>query len=614
LAAPRLQSAETPVTPDASSRTRALLAYFGDIYGKRMLSGQQDSAVWKDQPQWEFEYIQKTTGKLPAIRAFEMAPYTRGSAPVKRQSESVVIERAKHWYLESNGIVTLCWHWHAPTGPGDIYVTNTPYDYRAALAEGSPEHGAVLRDLDLIAAQLKRLRDADVPVLWRPLHEANGRWFWWGAQGPEPYRRLWRLMYERFTGHHALTNLIWVYSPGNATDFAAWYPGDPYVDIIGHDHYPMDGSHAPAQAIFDQINTFGRGKKLLSMAENGPIPEPEGSFAQNAPWLTFVTWSGSMLREHNPPELLRKFYLHPKVINLDTLPNLKGLPAPALGGATKLAFATPPAELAAGFPGRLPLEVEVRDEKGNILRTNGCLVSLSLTSAPREKMPTVNATEDIVTRPTINGIATFSQFHVNQSGRGYVLKASAAGLAPALSQPFEVGPGNGIRREWWTNVSARELEEARRSELLAVAPAGRETLGVTLEIPSAQTNGFLQRLRGSVIPPQTGAYSFQLVCDGVSEFWLCTNSSLGNKVKIAEITHRTPYAKWPHSHEVWSSPIPLEAGQAYALEIVHLQTNGLGHLWAGWRRLDGAVQTPIPGARFTLPETNQNSGGILGQP
>ena len=71
----------------------------------------------------------------------------------------------------------------------EIYTKDTKFDLSRGVTEGTPENEALLRDLDKIAGELELLRDAHVPVLWRPLHEVNGRWFWWGAQGPEPVQK-----------------------------------------------------------------------------------------------------------------------------------------------------------------------------------------------------------------------------------------------------------------------------------------------------------------------------------------------------------------------------------------------------------------------------------------
>jgi len=104
------------------------------------------------------------------------------------------------------------------SGCGGFMAKDTTFDLAATLASTySPEYACLLRDLDAIAWQLKKFSEAALPVLWRPLHEADGKWFWWGAKGPEPLKALWRLMFTRFTGRHGLHNLIWVYAPANPT-------------------------------------------------------------------------------------------------------------------------------------------------------------------------------------------------------------------------------------------------------------------------------------------------------------------------------------------------------------------------------------------------------------
>ena len=107
-----------------------------------------------------------------------------------RDTQHQLMKYAADWYNQRNGIVEFCWHWRAPMNEPDFYTKNTTFDISRAVAEGTPEYKAVLRDMDLIATELEVLRDAHVPVVWRPLHEANGRWFWWGAGGPEPMKKI----------------------------------------------------------------------------------------------------------------------------------------------------------------------------------------------------------------------------------------------------------------------------------------------------------------------------------------------------------------------------------------------------------------------------------------
>jgi len=144
-------------------------------------------------------------------------------------------------YWDQGGIVTFVWHWNAPekylTGVwySGFYKEHTDIDLKKIMDGDDPEgYDLLIRDIDAIAEQLKRLQDAGVPVLWRPLHEASGGWFWWGNAGAEAYKELYVLLYDRLTNHHGLNNLIWVWN-GQSAD---WYPGDDYVDIIGEDIYP----------------------------------------------------------------------------------------------------------------------------------------------------------------------------------------------------------------------------------------------------------------------------------------------------------------------------------------------------------------------------------------
>ena len=73
--------------------------------------------------------------------------------------------------------------------------------------------------------------------LFRPLHEAEGAWFWWGAEGPEPCKKLYRLLYDKLTNEYGLDNIIWEWTGYTYETSAAWYPGDDVVDMIGYDKY-----------------------------------------------------------------------------------------------------------------------------------------------------------------------------------------------------------------------------------------------------------------------------------------------------------------------------------------------------------------------------------------
>jgi mannan endo-1,4-beta-mannosidase len=584
--------ADAPVTPNASPQVQSLLAYFSDIYGKKIISGQQEGWRGTNDLCFELNYLTNTTGKLPALLAMDLSGYTGPSRG--HDTNHTLARHAIDWYQTRHGIVEFCWHWRAPMNEPAFYTKDTTFDLARGLTEGTPENEALLRDLDKIAGELEVLRDAHVPVLWRPLHEANGRWFWWGAQGPEPLRKLWRLMFENFTDKHKLNNLIWVFSPGAETDLADWYPGDAYVDIIGQDHYPMDGNHGTAKDIFDELTAFGRRQKLIALGENGPIPDVNGLVREKAGWLFFTTWSGPVLTEKNSPEQLREWFNNPYVLNLGDLPDFGHYPFQPAGPAVRLGFAAAPGDVAVGGLRRLPVTVAVQDEAGRTVRTGTFTVTLAL-----EKTSPGGALSGTLTATTVNGIATFPDLKINKAGDHYTFIAKTDGLRSAASPAFQVGPGAGIARDWWTNLKDVNLTDL---DNLAEPPTGREILGKAFETPVSVATNFEARYQGFLIPPITGTYKFWIANESVSELWLSADATPSKKTKIAEVTRSTPYRKWPHTHEAESISVTLEAGKRYYLEALQQQQSGSTQLAVRWQLPNGVEERPIPGWRLVPPD------------
>ncbi|NMB33523.1 MAG: glycoside hydrolase, partial [Clostridium sp.] len=206
---------KTLVNPNATQEAKALMSYLVDIYGKHILSGQQElcGSHNYEGAEAEFAYIKEKTGKMPAVRGFDFMNY-RGNGLMW---DDLCAERVIEWYNEKNGIPTLCWHWFSPGDIGkdadnSFYTESTTFSITKALTSGTPENIAMLNDIDFMAGKLKQVQDAGVPILFRPLHEAEGTWFWWGAEGPEPCVELYRLLYDKFTNEYGLNNLIWVWT------------------------------------------------------------------------------------------------------------------------------------------------------------------------------------------------------------------------------------------------------------------------------------------------------------------------------------------------------------------------------------------------------------------
>ena len=124
-------------------------------------------------------------------------------------------------------------------------------------------------------------------VLWRPYHEMNGDWFWWGKKGGEEgYKKLWRMLYDRLVNFHGLNNLIWVFNTNefkdNVDPHATNYPGDDVVDIVATDVY----SEGFNQVNYDQMLELA-GDKPIALGEVGQVPSLE--IIQEQPrWTWFI--------------------------------------------------------------------------------------------------------------------------------------------------------------------------------------------------------------------------------------------------------------------------------------------------------------------------------------
>lgn len=318
------------VTPNASDNTKRVMAYLVDIYGKNILAGQYSELGFFGK---EVTVVNKVTGKYPAVLGLDFIEYT--PSRVENGSSSKATEFAKLFW-DKGGIVTFCWHWNAPSK----YLTKEWYSgFRteatnidlAKIMNGQDEEGynLLMQDIDAIATQLQILKEADVPVLWRPLHEASGGWFWWGASGPEAYKQLYILLFDKLTNEYGLNNLIWVWN-GQDPD---WYPGDEYVDIIGEDLYPGQRVYTSQVNKYLEAVNYTSPNKMVVMSENGCVFDPELAVRDGAMWGFFCTWSGEFVAKdtsiysysdtYTEKEMLNKAYNSDIVITLDELPDLK---------------------------------------------------------------------------------------------------------------------------------------------------------------------------------------------------------------------------------------------------------------------------------------------------
>jgi mannan endo-1,4-beta-mannosidase len=292
-----------PANPHASPEARALLKFFYDISGKYTLTGQHNYPNVKDR---NTRFAAGTIGKTPAVFSTDMG-FAKPGDTDSYLARPDIVEEAKR-QLRLGSIITLCWHAVPPTadepvtfrpGPGGAKPESLATvqgrlldgQFKDVLTPGTALYKRWCRQVDSVAVYLKKLRDAHVPVLWRPYHEMNGDWFWWGGRtGKYGTAALYRQMFDRFVNHHKLDNLIWVWSMDRPNkpemNFSNFFPGPRYVDILALDVYGADFN----TSYYDSLSALSQGKPLV-LGEVGTPPTPE-ILSSQPKWSYYVVWAG----------------------------------------------------------------------------------------------------------------------------------------------------------------------------------------------------------------------------------------------------------------------------------------------------------------------------------
>ena len=324
----------TPINPTADSTTVKIKNYFGEIYGKKTLTGQQVTIGTNA----EIAAIYGEAGRLPAIRISDLT-FAQSRSPYYDE-EMTDLALAKEW-SENGGLVSYNWTWYSPTDNSHYLSAAAGFKFSAAYTDSditmasaatlekiygdggiSRECFRLFQDMDEIAAALKTLKDSGVTVLFRPLADAGNGGYWW-SDDADTYKWLWRTMVTRFNEYHGLSNILWVWS-GASADF---YPGDKYVDIIGEDIYNLSGDSGNAR--FMGTVYYNAGAIAAAMTDCILLPDPDILAQDNARWLWFslgkgdylIDANGALTGKYTSNALLERAYNHESFVTLDELPD-----------------------------------------------------------------------------------------------------------------------------------------------------------------------------------------------------------------------------------------------------------------------------------------------------
>ena len=291
-----------PATPNLSKEAYALLEVFYNISGKYILTGQHNYPNTRDR---NSQYAAEYTGKTPVIWSTDWGHAREGDSDSYLARPDIVDEAIRQHKLGS--IVTICWHAVPPTADEPVTFRPLPgsspdslasvqghlldRQFRDILTPGTVLYNRWCAQVDSVAVYLKKLQDAHVPVLWRPYHEMNGDWFWWGGRQREySTRALYIQLFDRLINYHKLNNLIWEWSvdrPNNPEmQFSNFYPGNEYLDILALDVYRNDFN----KAYYDSLLALADGKPIV-LGEVGNPPASE-ILTEQPDWAYYVIWAG----------------------------------------------------------------------------------------------------------------------------------------------------------------------------------------------------------------------------------------------------------------------------------------------------------------------------------
>jgi mannan endo-1,4-beta-mannosidase len=295
-----------PINPLAGAKTRAVLDLFYSYRGNRIVTGQHE---YIETPYQYTNHLRDRVALQPLIKGFEIGHFSGQSAATIHAQRSEVANAANNWIKNEKGIATITYH---PAYPGsaptwaNVQRNTTQAEFDQIVTPGTTLHTALIAELDLVATYLIRMRDNGTPILWRPYHEMNGGWFWWGNKNN--FAQLWEIMYDRFVNFHGLHNLLWVWSPNAenqwTTPMKNYYPGHWRVDILAQDIYNWDFK----QEYYDSIQDLAQGK-LTFIGECGEMPNIDILQSTQPLYTAFMTW-GKMLWENNTEDKVRTVYNH----------------------------------------------------------------------------------------------------------------------------------------------------------------------------------------------------------------------------------------------------------------------------------------------------------------
>ena len=321
--------APQPVDPEATDAAQMLYGFLLDNFGQRTISGimtgDMGSAHGDVTQHDDVKAVYKKSGQYPALVGFDFMNATGlyGTTSWYMDYTRASVELAKDTWRRG-GIPAFTWHWRDPSRSTDaFYSDSTPFKAsQAMLADGtwdveSPIYAQMVADIDVVADYMLELQQEGMACIFRPLHEASGGWFWWGREGAEVCKAIYRLIFDEMTQVKGVHNVLWVWNPDPKD--VDWNPGDERYDIVSADIYNNSFDYSSNYVMFDKLKALTGGRKIIALSENGPIPDIELQAQEEAMWSWWMpwyqTWNGGFVDKTRAAEW-QKCMNDPRVITL----------------------------------------------------------------------------------------------------------------------------------------------------------------------------------------------------------------------------------------------------------------------------------------------------------
>ena len=281
-----------PIDKSATPETKALFNNLRTIAKGHTLFGHQHATEYGHGWQGDNDRsdVKSVTGSHPAVIGVDLSRFT-GVTPEEAQKVKDDLRKNVADTYNRGGVTTVAWHFSNPVSGGGFYwkdsVSLPAVRYIIPGGDAHEQYKEILKGIAEWANSVKGSDGRTVPMIFRPYHEFDGDWFWWGRSHStvDEFKTLWKFTVSYLRDSLNVHTFLYAFSPDNRflseETFLERYPGDEWVDMVGMDNYGDMGRdgyrlEVAAQKLKIVSDYAKKAGKLAAFTETGleSIPNP----------------------------------------------------------------------------------------------------------------------------------------------------------------------------------------------------------------------------------------------------------------------------------------------------------------------------------------------------